>query len=367
VQFIDEFRFDSTDHMLKETLAGHSANHFWRHLPDLSGIQYAGLLTKGKLHRPLYLRIETVNVCNNLCIICAYRDQERPKRTMDMGLFKKAVEDYVALGGGFLSLTPLVGDVLLDRKLKERLRYLETIPAIRELGVTTNAVLASGLDEDELRYLVSRFGKLSISVYGLDSDEYEKMTQRQTYKEMVEGIRRIVILSPRQISLEFRLLKKRAEDQIFHWIAKEVVPELPVEVVGQRVRINSAITDYANWGIYGEQNTPLPNDARWFTSEYRQQRPQCLVPIFACIVFSNGNVSFCPCDNFDDDPELRLGNLNESSLAELYNERRIAELWDWAGHGTPEFCRNCSFHIPLSTLRSNPTILTNPHQIVGGG
>jgi sulfatase maturation enzyme AslB (radical SAM superfamily) len=363
----NELPLNRTGAIPKHAQAKNEEDQFWRQLPDLNGIQYAGLLTKGNVNRPLYLRIETVNACNNLCIICAYRDQERTKRTMDMDVFKKAIQDYVALGGGFLSLTPLVGDILLDRKLTERLRYLETVPSIRELGVTTNAVLASRFDDGDLQYLVERFGRISISVYGLDPDEYEKMTQRRTYKEMVEGIRRILMRSPRQVSLEFRMLKKRSEEDIFRWVAEEVLPDLQPQVVRQKARINSAISDYANWGIYGDENTPLPHDARWFASEYRQQRPQCLIPIFACIVFSNGNVSFCACDNFDDDPELRLGSLVESSLGELYNAPRAARLWNWSRHGTPEFCRNCSFHIPLSTLQSNPSILTNPHQIVGAG
>src|SRR5260221_10014990 len=261
---VGEFPSHSSGVMATDAHAQHGKHQFWSDLPDLNGIQYTGLLTKGKMNRPLYLRIETVNACNNLCIICAYRDQERTKRTMDMDLFKKTVQDYVALGGGFLSLTPLVGDVLLDRKLTERLRYLESVPGIRELGVTTNAVLASRFDDGELQYLVNRFQRVSISVYGLDSDEYEKMTQRRTYNEMVEGIRRILVQSPRHISLEFRLLKKRPEEDIFRWVAEEVVPELSPEIVRQKARINSVITDYANWGIYGDQNTPLPHDARWF-------------------------------------------------------------------------------------------------------
>jgi radical SAM protein with 4Fe4S-binding SPASM domain len=85
------------------------------------------------------------------------------------------------------------------------------------------------------------------------------------------------------------------------------------------------------------------------------------------MIYSNGNVSYCPCDNFDDIEELRLGNIMKRSLTNIYNSRRAYELWHWERYGTPEFCKSCSFHIPLSILQTNSTILSDPHQIVGAG
>lgn len=339
----------------------------WRRLPSLAGLPYEGLLTNHGRIRPLYLRIETVNTCNNHCVICAYRDQERAKEIMAADVFEKAVRDYVALGGGFLSFTPLVGEFFLDRYLVERLKFLEGIPEITELGVTTNGSMVHRFNDEELTYILGRFSRVSISVYGIDADEYERMTGRKTYLKMVEGMRRILTMSPNRVSLEFRLLNKRSDETLFNWLQTEVLPGLDAATITSKARINSAITHYANWGIYDERSTPLPGDARWFASERHESRVQCLIPIFACMVFSNGNVSFCPCDNFNDTPELRLGNIRERSLAELYNSTRALKLWNWTTHGTPDFCKNCSFHIPLDTLQKNPSILADPHQIVGAG
>lgn len=336
----------------------------WALLPEIAPLAYqVHLMNRGR-SRPLYLRIETVNTCNNLCVICAYRDQERPKTIMAMDVFKKAVDDYVALGGGFLSFTPLVGDAFLDRHLIARLKFLEGVPEIKELGVTTNAAMAHRFDNDELRYIVSRFGKISISIYGIDNDEYQKMTGRSTFVRMKEGIRRIVESSQHEIQLEFRLLNKRTRDQLLDWLEVEVFQGGDWRKL---VRINSAITDYANWGIYDEVNTPLPADARWFPVQRHEHRKQCLIPIFACIVYSDGNVSFCPCDNFNDTPELRLGNIMRASLADMYNSPRAVELWDWERFGTPEFCKNCTFHIPVSRAHDDPSLLSDPHQMVGAG
>ena len=114
---------------------------YWAETDIISDLPYESVLRHNGANRPIYLRIETVNTCNNNCIICAYRDQSRAKSIMPMALFQKAVLDYAEMGGGFLSLTPLVGDILLDRYLSERLQFLRTVPEIRSLGVTTNGAM----------------------------------------------------------------------------------------------------------------------------------------------------------------------------------------------------------------------------------
>lgn len=340
---------------------------WWADVPELAGIPVEGKLTAGPLARPLYLRIETVNACNNKCIICAYRDQTRAKATMPQVVFEKAVRDYAALGGGFLSLTPLVGDIFLDRALIERLRFLETVPEVTALGVTTNGAMAHRFDDEALAYVVGRFDRLGLSVYGVSDVEYQQMTGRDTYRLMCDGIRRILRASRGLVSLEFRLLERKTADDLRRWLIAEVLEGDDTPLASGRIAINSILTDYANWGLYDPVANPLPKDARWFASDYAADRPQCMIPILCCIVLSNGNVSFCPCDNFDDVPELRLGSIADSSLADLYNSARTKDLWQWKTCGTPEFCRRCSFHLPMTTLAADPTLLDDPHRLVGAG
>jgi MoaA/NifB/PqqE/SkfB family radical SAM enzyme len=340
---------------------------YWAETDVIADLAYEDVLRHNGASRPIYLRIETVNTCNNNCIVCAYRDQSRVKAIMPMSLFRKGVLDYAEMGGGFLSLTPLVGDIFLDRYLLERLEFLRTIPEIRSLGVTTNGAMAHRFDDAELAAVLQRFDRLSLSIYGTDPLEYEAMTQRPTYQRMLDGIRRMLEFSPNRVSLEFRLLYKKTTEELHDWVMREVKPAFGSRVPSDMFAINSVITDYANWGIYNSTNTPLPGDARWFQPPDGGERPQCLIPIFACIIFSNGNVSFCPCDNFDDTEELRLGNIQQQRLVDLYNSPTVRRLWNWRSCGTPEFCKSCSFHIGLDLLRSDPTILKDPHKIVGAG
>ncbi len=188
--------------------------------------------------------------------------------------------------------------------------------------------MAHRFDDKELAAIISPLKRVSISVYGLDQTEYETMTQRTTYRRMVEGSRRIVDVASASVSLEFRLLQKRSREYVESWVENEVGAKL-----GSKASINSIITDYANWGIFDEVNMHLPQDAKWIHFEPVVSRPQCLIPLFAFIVFSNGKVSFCPCDNFQDVEELSLGNVMDRPLSEIYNSEKVRKLWDWAGSG----------------------------------
>jgi hypothetical protein len=227
--------------------------------------------------------------------------------------------------------------------------------------------MAHRFDDAELSALLAATDRVGISVYGLSPTEYQAITRRRTYEQMKDGIRRIVRLAPTPVSLEFRLFEKKTRDQVVDWLRSEVFAPDEFDCLAYKVAVNSIITDYANWGIYDAQNTPLPGDASWFPSIRMSSRPQCLIPMFAFLIFSDGNVSFCPYDNFNDVDELRLGNVMEKSLSEIYASERVRELWNWQACGTPSFCQGCSFHIPVSVLENNPTILSDPHQIVGAG
>lgn len=338
-----------------------NSRRVWANKP-LRKIDTGPLLTPDGRRRPLYLRIETVNTCNNLCVICAYPDQVRAKSTMDMATFRKALEDYREMGGGYVSLTPLVGDIFLDKYLKKRIELIREAEWVTGLGVTTNAAMAHRFNDSELEDVISAFERFSISIYGCDPEEYEAMTKRRTYERMLDGIRRICAYARNPVSLEFRLLKERSPDSLMEWLEKEVFQAEPTNC-----SITSILIKYANWGIYDADNKPLPFDAEWTPEKPKDKKAQCLIPIFAFIVFSNGNVSFCPCDNFNDVEELSLGNINQRSLSDIYNSEKVRALWDWKGHGVPEFCKRCTFYRPLKKLAKYPNLLIDPSPMVGAG
>jgi radical SAM protein with 4Fe4S-binding SPASM domain len=316
------------------------------------------LAPAGKI-RPLALTCETTNICNNDCVICAYSSQSRAKGVMSLEVFEKVLNDYSELGGGVLSLTPVVGDVFLDGKLADRLRLAERYPLVDDLSVTTNAIATNRYDDEELRYILNRFRQIQISIYGVDEEEYVAMTRRHTYSQMLTAIDRVLGLFRGRLVLVSQLLKRRTLDDVRKWAGATFAS---LSGTAAQVTIREPYNDFSNWGIL-DTTKALPFGATWRPN--LTTKKQCLTPLVSFQVFWNGNVSFCPCDDFDNSADLHLGNVLQQSLAEMYGSEKVRRLWNWPAHGVPEFCKSCSFYQPMETLLRVPGAMSDPRLLMG--
>lgn len=311
------------------------------------------------LFRPLMLIIETVNICNNDCVICPYSLQTREKQTMPLDLFEKVVGDYAAIGGGQLSLTPVVGEMFLDKKLGDRLDVLRRHPAITAVSATTNAGMAYLYGDEELRSLLARFTRVKISVYGFDDDEFRAMTRTDSFEATTREIVRLVRLAPPGVvKIGLRNLKARSDAEIGAWLG-----DLARRAGAPAPEIVSNADAYSNWSVL-DTTKPLPFDGKW--KKARLNDRQCLVPLIAAQVFSDGRVSFCACADFDADGELLLGNVADTSLGDMIGSPKYLGLWDWARRGIPGFCRTCSYHTPIAVMNERPWAFADPIRFIGG-
>jgi MoaA/NifB/PqqE/SkfB family radical SAM enzyme len=310
------------------------------------------LLHKGR-SRPIMLIVETVNICNNSCLVCAYDHMTRRKQFMDMDLFAKVLKDYRNMGGGALSLTPVVGDVLLDKHLLVRLALIEPHSRhIRPVSVTTNLIAADHYDDHELSRLLLSFDRVNVSIYGLSTDEYLGLSRKDNYGKLLHAISRVRNLGlASKLHLGFRFLRQHTDEQIKEWMINNLGVLVPY----------SSTAMFANWSILDTRKS-LPLDATWVVSS--EKKEPCLIPLVAMQVFSNGKVSFCPCDDFDNSPSLDLGSVLRMSLTDLYNQQKVKELWDF--YPPPLFCANCSFYMPISDLAKKPWIFEEPLNFIGG-
>jgi MoaA/NifB/PqqE/SkfB family radical SAM enzyme len=305
--------------------------------------------------RPLMVICETVNICCNNCVICPYGTMTRKKEVMSLELFKKLLVDYSAMGGGKLSLTPKMGDIFFDTRLLKRLELVRNYPKITGLSVTTNAIMADRFTDGELRGILSSFERVHISVYGLDPEEYTLMTRRDTYQRMGDNIRRILALAPRSctIMLGFRLLRERSAAEIEAWILKNFSAKTPHDVTGT----------FMDWGGSLDASQPLPLDGKWRPA--RANASQCIIPLAACLVFSNGDVSFCSCNDYAIKEEFRLGSIAKNSLAEIINSPKNAKLWE-SPLNLPRSCKFCSSHRAFANLHAYAYVFEDPCEFIGG-
>lgn len=310
--------------------------------------------------RPLALSIETVNICNNDCVICPYSSQTRKKQGMDMAVFAKVVADYAALGGGPVTLTPMVGEVLLDKQLLERLKLLRATPAVSRVSAITNATMAYLYSDEELAELASYFDRITVSVYGLDAEEFALMTRKDQYAQFMESLGRLIrIFGVDKVGLGARHLRARTSGEIEAWLS-EVAQRAGVEVA--RLSLPGTRT-YANWTVF-DTSKPLPLDAEWLAPQTNTE--QCALPLISLQVLSSGKVSFCGCADFDGKTALMLGDIRESTLTELLGSERVRALWDWQVRGVPEPCKTCSFHMPITRLNDLHSAFSDPIGTFGG-
>lgn len=317
--------------------------------------QYDNYLKCDSGYRPVMLFCETVNICNNDCIICAHSKMTRKQQIMDMPTFEKVLYDYSSIGGGVLSLTPVIGDIFIDTLLQERLEAIEKYNNITKISVTTNAKACLKYDKIELARIVNSFDRINVSMYGLDDDENYLITRKKKFRQSIHGLRRIAELLDDKSKLEigFRLLKKRDDSFLKEWCISNIGIE-----VGFSFTYN-----YCNWSVL-DTNKKLPYDATWLNRE-KGTTKQCLIPLIALQVYSDGNVSFCPCDDFNNDEELCIGNINNNTLIEIYNSEKTMNLWDFNSK-VPSFCQKCTFFKPLSDLANHQLFFNDPIHFIGG-
>jgi len=140
--------------------------------------------------RPFELHLELTNLCNANCVFCPYQFQTRDVQFMTDQVFHKAVNDYVAIGGGSVGLTPIVGDALIDPKFLDRVRYLRSLAQIDRLWLTTNCILLDKFGIDVV--LQSGINALNVSTAGFDAEMYKRVYRNSSYQRMRRNVLELV-------------------------------------------------------------------------------------------------------------------------------------------------------------------------------
>ena len=139
-------------HWFKRILGMQGFNFFKKAGYLFYGLQRSQIKRLRKIleKKPLILAIETISTCNARCIFCAYPTMKRKHEVMPLDLFEKIVDEYARVGGGALSLTPVMGDPLIDPHFIERYKILEKYQNIQQVSFTTNGIAFGRFSDEEL-------------------------------------------------------------------------------------------------------------------------------------------------------------------------------------------------------------------------
>jgi radical SAM protein with 4Fe4S-binding SPASM domain len=287
------------------------------------------------------------NICNAKCTFCAYPKVVANKTLqtgiMSMEIFCKAVDEWAALGGTRLDLTPVVGDPLVDPGLLDKLDH--AVKKGMRVSLTTNAILMD--KNDNYRQLIDRgIREIYISTQGTNKEKYEEIYGVKHFDEAVSGIRHLLEYNrsrgePIKIAIRFRNAEKPSEIT-----RSKLFKECLKPYFSENVRVNYTV-DFDNWG-----GTIKPEDLSG-NMRLRELPHQLNIPcasLFGVVVRHDGSVRLCGCRLVRSDlDDLVVGNIREHSMKEIAESERA---WDiirgfYTGQ-RPETCKGCTMYQPVS-------------------
>ncbi len=260
-------------------------------------------------YRPIRLWIEPTNVCNLRCVMCPNSSIPSIKRGfMDLELFKKIVDEVA----GFATNVNLHhrGESLMHPDIIEMIAYTKSKGIESRLHTNANlmdrdmseAILEAGLD------------MISFSFDGYDKETYESIRIRGNFEKTVSNI------------LTFLELKEKMRKNtytIFETIEFETPDE---EQLAKRREFRRqfeglpldkfVVKKPHNWaGRMEIKGMSLEKQKRKFSP--------CTLIWYSQTIFWDGTVVPCPQDFFGEYP---VGDVNNSTLSEIWNGERIVEL-----------------------------------------
>ncbi|HEY1380206.1 MAG TPA: GTP 3',8-cyclase MoaA [Gemmataceae bacterium] len=139
--------------------------------------------TFGRVHNNL--RVSVTDRCNLRCTYCMPEEVTFLDRSELLTFEEIAAFVRVATGLGIDKVRLTGGEPLLRRGLPGLVRLLHDIPGVRDLGLTTNAVVlavqAKPLYDAGLR-------RLNVSLDTLDPDRFRQLTRRDGLDDVLAGI-----------------------------------------------------------------------------------------------------------------------------------------------------------------------------------
>jgi MoaA/NifB/PqqE/SkfB family radical SAM enzyme len=305
-------------------------------------------------HSPLILQIECTNVCNAACVFCAKTHMQRPKGVMSVPLFEKVIQDYAAMGGGPVSLTPIIGEALIDPHLLERLNILDSCPSINQISLTTNAIALTNYSDEEVCRLLDTLFCIQVSIGGLDSSTYQALYGVDQFLQVQQAMERLLRLTksvshPAHITFAFRTNDRKFESRFKGLL----------DTYRQDGAFISHIWTYANYAGLVQDN--IASGLVVMKSGIRKNKA-CFYSSTAMSICWDGTITACGCADYEG-TRLTIGNAATETLADVWGGRRRNSLLTSFTEGrAPTMCCNCSAYQADTVFASHCFKKVLPHQ-----
>lgn len=267
---------------------------------------------------PKTVRIETTNHCNAACTFCPRESIGREKTFMTQELYEKIIRECADAKVKTVHLHNF-GEPLMDKQLPERIAQAKEL-GIGKVKIFCNGAFLKGKLAERL--IKSGLDEIKISVDGADAEEFDRLRIGLNHESTLENIRNFKKLRD-SIQPQGNLVIVAACSQTSN---KNQTKAMLNDVVDR--------VDFArlhNWAgarswLMGAKKIRKPCDRLWRT--------------FTVLV--NGDVSLCCLDYSG---KVILGNVNEMSIADIWNNKRYQQLRSWHQRSKQhriDLCSDCS-------------------------
>jgi MoaA/NifB/PqqE/SkfB family radical SAM enzyme len=325
---------------------------FWTKMASPRYIVWATIITINRIlarsfvPRPwLRLFVEPTSSCNLACRFCAYPLGLRPRQSMSGDLFARCMQGAAELGVEQLWMTPITGDVFMDKDVLNKLRLAES-SSVKDISFYTNFVVPDAEGVKALRR-TTKLRELHISLYGANQERFAAITQKSSrlFERLVLNLETLCDElrdwpNPPRIFLE---LREGVEFNLQQWdgaLAKAVA-----RLRSEHGASFGVTTEYDTWGgqvteksVEGLGITLLPGEVLF-------RRGVCYHVFRSPMVTASGAVIACGCRGYD--PDLVLGDLRHSPLSEILSLRN-PKLWSVVSNMNagrfPKTCASCSVY-----------------------
>lgn len=235
--------------------------------------------------------------CQLQCFFCVSGNGfSVPYDVFRVDKFKEVIDMLSEHGYDVIDLTPVVGDIFQDPGIYEKLAYM-TEKKIR-YEVVSNIL---SLKEDKITELLTNQNmELAISIYGWDSESYEKTTKTRKFELF---LRKLKAIQAHPGDLENIRLYLRNRD--WHEIPDSEVKDVLIDLFDRGATIEDAELTNKNWG--GHLNFGPKQEKKGLCNRF----------IFENGIYPNGDITLCNC--WDWNKFFVIGNIYEQTLDEIYN------------------------------------------------
>ncbi len=274
-----------------------------------------------KQYIPDYLsniNIENTSVCNLKCRFCAYdkRDLSHvPYTTMSFDFFKDITDQCIDFGYKNFGLTPITGDVFMDKKIIEKFDYLEKIEDLNGFYFYTNFIPLNEIKIEKL-FTYKKLTHLGISIYGHDEESFVKFS-----KGSVNSFKILI----RNLEFFYKLLNNKKYNfkiEIGHRTSKDFDISKSNNDLSKIIKkintLENVLYDknhsFNNWGGIIKSDDVKDLNVK-FQKQLVTKTGSCSLIYSRLAIGANGLVNACACRdaNFD----LKIGDLKKEKLIDI--------------------------------------------------